>query len=403
MNDFDREDFRRMLFDYESNSLSPEATQELRNLLLNSQEAQREFAEWQSVNALIAFEDSALTPISLAPETTTTAVKSQVEVSLPQELPTQVQLRESRMKRVNLGGILAVAFGLLAALLGYRLLQVESETNGERLEASAQKTITSEEASPSTPPPQDELLSRGVALVTRLVDAELDTESSVATQPLRQGKAIVPGPLKLSAGIAQLEFYCGATLIVEGPAELDVLSSQSIRCVRGKIQAVVPPAARGFEVLVDDSKIIDLGTEFGLSVSETGTDLKVYDGEVELRHAAATESNLLTAGESASWLGNDLPVTENANSESESQPQLVDVERFRIRARGIANSRFERWKSFSESLRTDERLIAYYSMEEPSAWDRKTLDARIPRQPDLDGADCGCKPSIGQMGGKTSV
>ncbi|MFK7736815.1 MAG: LamG-like jellyroll fold domain-containing protein [Pirellulaceae bacterium] len=415
MIDFDREKFLRMLFDHESDTLSPDAAQAFRHLLLHSPEAQREFAEWQSVNALIAFEDSALLPKTSTTEASDTVGNRELKAGAKRGQSVHVQLRESRLKRMNIGGILAVAFALLAAVLGFRLLQVESESKrarpGDLERVDARKDLKPQTGANSetpssirnTPPPQDVLLSRGVALVTRLVDTVEDVDSTPQTwlgQAIQSGQAIVPGPLTLEAGIAQIEFYCGATLIVEGPAELEILSSQSIRCVRGKIQAVVPPAARGFEVLVDDSKIIDLGTEFGLSVSAEGTDLKVYDGEVELQHSAGERTNLLTAGESAKWQGDELPVTSDTASELGPQSRLVDVERFRDRARGIADSRFERWKTFSESLRSDDRLIAYYSMEEPSAWERKTLDARLPRQPDLDAAIVGANPTEGRWTGK---
>lgn len=41
-------------------------------------------------------------------------------------------------------------------------------------------------------------------------------------------------------------------------------------------------AARGFQVHVDELNVVDLGTEFGVSVMQVGADAQVFDGEVEL-------------------------------------------------------------------------------------------------------------------------
>ena len=57
----------------------------------------------------------------------------------------------------------------------------------------------------------------------------------------------------------------------------------------------MPPAARGFSIQADDMQVVDLGTEFGLSVSPNGTDVQVFDGEVEL-HAPDQEDRRVTAG-----------------------------------------------------------------------------------------------------------
>ena len=40
--------------------------------------------------------------------------------------------------------------------------------------------------------------------------------------PLEVGDALSPGILAIDSGFAQIEFFCGATVIIEGPAELVV-------------------------------------------------------------------------------------------------------------------------------------------------------------------------------------
>jgi hypothetical protein len=72
----------------------------------------------------------------------------------------------------------------------------------------------------------------------------------------------------MKSGIAQIEFYQGARVLIEGPAELQLVSSGEATCTRGKLSANVPPQAKGFRINTPKGTIVDLGTEFGLDVSD---------------------------------------------------------------------------------------------------------------------------------------
>src|SRR5262245_23546595 len=83
--------------------------------------------------------------------------------------------------------------------------------------------------------------------------------------------------LMLERGLAEIRFGCGARVVLEGPAGLELLSARSARLLRGKLTARVPDATTGFEVLSPQGKVIDLGTEFGVLVSDQGaTDVYVF-------------------------------------------------------------------------------------------------------------------------------
>jgi hypothetical protein len=88
--------------------------------------------------------------------------------------------------------------------------------------------------------------------------------------------------LRLERGLAEIRFQCGATAVIEGPAELELLTARRARLRRGRLTAKVPQEASGFEVLSPQGKVIDLGTEFGIHVAESGvTDVVIFDGKVE--------------------------------------------------------------------------------------------------------------------------
>ncbi|MDB4614779.1 iron dicitrate transport regulator FecR, partial [bacterium] len=78
------------------------------------------------------------------------------------------------------------------------------------------------------------------------------------------GETLPPGKLKWDAGLLQLEFYCGATVVAEGPASLEILDDSRVVCHSGRIRAHVPEPARGFAVLAPTVELVDLGTEFGI-------------------------------------------------------------------------------------------------------------------------------------------
>ncbi len=70
-------------------------------------------------------------------------------------------------------------------------------------------------------------------------------------------------------------------MILQGPAELVLVSGSEARLVHGTLTARVPEPARGFTILSPRGKVVDLGTEFGLSVDDAGeTTVRVFDGVV---------------------------------------------------------------------------------------------------------------------------
>lgn len=171
----------------------------------------------------------------------------------------------------------------------------------------------------------------------------------------REGDILPAGLLEFETGIAEIDFFCGATLIVEGPARLDVQSDWTVRVAQGRLRASVPPAARGFVVKAADSEIIDLGTEFALDVAEDGVRVEVIDGEVELRGGKHGGQHL-TTGQRRTLSG----------TVADSIEGLSTVADFLLRRDGAEQERLTQWRRYSRKLRSDERLIAYYSAIESS-------------------------------------
>jgi len=196
----------------------------------------------------------------------------------------------------------------------------------------------------------EETTAQGVAIMTRLINVAWEE----GEPKWDRGDSINPGVLRLREGLAQIEFFCGATVVVEGPATLELVSAWSARCLKGKFRAQVPPPAHGFELRTKDFDVIDLGTEFALSVSDEGASVQVFDGEIEL-HRGGMEPKLLSAGEA---------VEKGADGTLQVAPLapngFVGIEHLETQSKEQAAKHFARWSKHNEQLRHDSRLLVHY-------------------------------------------
>jgi ferric-dicitrate binding protein FerR (iron transport regulator) len=126
----------------------------------------------------------------------------------------------------------------------------------------------------------------------RLVDATGAEWAGSAR--IKVGDGIADGPLRLVAGSAQLRFESGAVVTLNAPSEIEVLGDNRLFLRNGSIIPFVPPAAKGFTVVSPTGEVIDLGTEFSVSVDARGqTDVYVIDGEVDVAKGHADQGNLV--------------------------------------------------------------------------------------------------------------
>ncbi len=221
--------------------------------------------------------------------------------------------------------------------------------------------LAADDGSVTSEPKGGETMVSGHASLRRTLDVRWAT----GTTPFQSGDLIPEGQLKVDEGIIELDFFCGASLVVEGPAELDIQSDWELTCHLGRLRATVPPAARGFVINAAETKIVDLGTEFALDVTSENARVEVIDGEVEIQHPSIDPERLIT-GQDKWLLGRQSTartVSEVATPE-ELQQRQADQQRRSLR----------RWLAASNALRNDKRLIAYFPIE--SAADADPTDAR---------------------------
>lgn len=105
------------------------------------------------------------------------------------------------------------------------------------------------------------------------------------------------GKLALVEGIATLKFKSGATVTMEAPTTLEILTAMHCRLIEGTLTAEVPEPAHGFTIDTPDIKVVDLGTKFGVTTASTGnSQVRVFKGEVEIGGLADGKTKRLTEG-----------------------------------------------------------------------------------------------------------
>ena len=137
----------------------------------------------------------------------------------------------------------------------------------------------------SPPQPQQapaEVVQSRPQPVATVVDS-LEAAWKSNSQSTSRGTALLPGTYSLTQGVVQLQFANGARLLVEGPADVELISGERAKLNSGRVVANIPKEAVGFTLISDAATFVDLGTEFGVEVTASGDALvTVLDGEVAL-------------------------------------------------------------------------------------------------------------------------
>ena len=95
------------------------------------------------------------------------------------------------------------------------------------------------------------------------------------------GPEITAGLLELESGWAVLETTGGSKIKFWGPARLELVDAIQLTVERGRISASVSKNDVGLRVNTPSARVIDLGTEFEVTVDgEGGTDVNLLGGEV---------------------------------------------------------------------------------------------------------------------------
>jgi hypothetical protein len=191
-----------------------------------------------------------------------------------------------------------------------------------------------------------------VGVLADVVDARWQNDV-VSFQP---GQDLRAGVLSLQRGLAQVRFDSGASVIIEGPAQVELLTSNSMSLRQGKIVATVGREAIGFVINTPQGKILDLGTEFGIRVEPAGqSQVHVFQGEVVLYpmdnegHLNVSQGSAKSVDQSGKVM--DIPLRAAA---------FVRPEEMSSKLLAHSGNSYHRWKAWVFDIHRDPSLAAHY-------------------------------------------
>ncbi|HEV8544287.1 MAG TPA: LamG-like jellyroll fold domain-containing protein [Verrucomicrobiae bacterium] len=223
--------------------------------------------------------------------------------------------------------------------------------------------------------------SKAIAMLSRTADAQWVQGKEIP----RLGAPLEPGHLQLQAGLAEVSFYCGARLLIEGPADVQLISQSSAFCKNGRIVAEVPNQARGFQIQTPHSVLSDLGGSVGVEVKTEETEVHAFKGTVKVM-GYAVEEGLAARIDRA-----------GAVRLIEAQQESFNLP-FDLQAKSVAADarRHDQWRTACKRLESDQSLVVHFDFENvaPSGSQLRNLGKSV--MDVTDAAIVGCQRTEGR-------
>ncbi len=242
--------------------------------------------------------------------------------------------------------------------------------------------------------PAGEMIDNSLAILTRAVGVEWAEDA----QPYRVGSVLPVDTLKVNKGLMQIEFFSGAIVIVEGPAEFELVDPMKAICHLGKTRANVPESAHGFTIGSKHMDVVDLGHRVrpggrqrwsgrgarfrwpGRGAREAGRE----DAPCHVRQRRQDRSR--RAGISAA----------QRDGVCRCAPRLDPRQSGCRRAPGALDE-------LQRGTQGAADVLLYYSFDEKTTWSRELRNLRKMTANPLHGAIVGCRWSEGRWNGKGSL
>ncbi|HVY68690.1 MAG TPA: LamG-like jellyroll fold domain-containing protein [Verrucomicrobiae bacterium] len=197
--------------------------------------------------------------------------------------------------------------------------------------------------------------SKAVAMLSRTADAQWNRTNEVP----RLGAPMEPGWIRLDAGLAEIIFYSGARLVVEGPAEVRLISQNHAFCHRGKMVAEVPSQALGFQIDTPHALFSAAGASYGLDASDRVTEAHVFKGQIKVDNGVETRGQMLAEGFGA--LIRKAEALRPITAQWGAFASLFDVEE---RSAAACARRHDQWRKSGKRLDGDPSLLLHFDFED---------------------------------------
>ncbi|MEM1085986.1 MAG: LamG-like jellyroll fold domain-containing protein [Verrucomicrobiota bacterium] len=242
-----------------------------------------------------------------------------------------------------------------------------------------------------------EMDSQGIAVISQFSQVVWGEGTTLPEERLMHGEPVGDGVIDLVEGLVQIDFYSGATVVIEGPALFHLKNPQLSHLEHGSLWAHVPPAARGFRVDSRVFEVIDHGTEFGIKVTPDGDgEVHVMDGEVEVRKTdgpVGSEHRLKT-GEGIHY--DKVGSTKRIQTRPTEFPAAGKLSQ-------DARKRFREWSEYQRRLVQDPDVVVAYTFPRSASWQRELKNQASAAPAMSEGAIVGCKWTKGRWPGKGAL
>lgn len=160
------------------------------------------------------------------------------------------------------------------------------------------------------------VLGAVLATVWEKRGVELQVVASSGTHAARwpSGSAQKLGAIRISDGTMQVRLPSGVMLDLAAPVELKLHDAMHATLVAGSVTADVGEHGSGFTVDTPGTRVVDLGTRFGVGIAENGdTDVAVFQGKVKLLDGGNRTTELATLNQGDAVRVDRLAGTKNVS------------------------------------------------------------------------------------------
>lgn len=319
----------------------------LRNLLADDPGSAAWFVEWMEINSILALDFSNRDPLEVGPSPLlTNSSRIADEVHAPDADRAPFSRRNSAFEGLT-QFLQSKAWHALAACLVVGMAYLLGLATP--MQNFAETALISD--SPTNNLDGKEAASKKFATIAGGINAKFAGDLSL-------GSRLSAGLFRLERGVARIVFDSGAVLVLEGPAELELVDSSNCRLIQGSLSADVMPEARGFSVAAGGVEIAEGQAQFGLRTGpEFGTELHAFGGNLNLVdfRGPTGERRRLREGQAMRWEGASVVAGIEPDPSS-----FVSQQEFSRRLRVNRQRAYLHWLQYSQQWLDDPSVILRY-------------------------------------------
>ncbi|MBT4867593.1 MAG: hypothetical protein HON53_21030, partial [Planctomycetaceae bacterium] len=130
-----------------------------------------------------------------------------------------------------------------------------------------------------------------VAEIRYAEDADFAAAAQSPDNAIVVGSRLGPGVYQLKQGFVELNFFGGAVVALQAPAEIELRSQREARLLKGRLTVEAGESEESFLLRTPTGEVVDIGTRYGVFVDAEGvTETHVFEGLVDVRPVSSNAS-----------------------------------------------------------------------------------------------------------------